>query len=46
MSFINPRNRDLNLPQFEQLLSRILKRWPDVEFMTSDKLGDLITKNG
>ncbi len=46
IGFINPINRDLNLPQFEQLLSEILKKWPDVEFMTSDKLGDLITENG
>jgi hypothetical protein len=24
------------------LLKRIIKTWPDVEFMTSDQLGDLI----
>lgn len=46
IGFINPKNRDLNLPLLEQLLSEILKKWPDVEFMTSDQLGDLIAKNG
>ena len=46
IGFINPKNRDLNLPQFEQLLYEILKKWPDVEFMTSDQLGDLIAENG
>ncbi len=46
IGFINPKNRDLNLPLLEQILTEILKKWPDVEFMTSDQLGDLIAKNG
>lgn len=35
-------NRERNLSQFRRMLQEILKKWPEVEFMTSDKLGDLI----
>ena len=37
-------NRDTGLIQLKTLLDRILSRWPDVEFMTSDKLGECMTK--
>lgn len=46
IGFINKANRDKNLPLLKELLSEIVKRWPDVEFMTSDQLGNLIAKNG
>jgi hypothetical protein len=39
---IESSNRDRNLPLLNDLLSRIQKRWPDTEFMSVDKLGDLI----
>ncbi len=39
---IHPLNTDTNLPQFKKLLSEIVKRWPDVEFITSEQLGDII----
>ncbi len=42
---INSENRKKNLKDFSILLTEILKRWPDVEFMTTDKLGDLIKSN-
>jgi hypothetical protein len=35
-------NRDKGLHQLILLLKSILKRWPDVEFFTSDQLGDLL----
>lgn len=35
-------NRIRNLELLKQLLSEIVKRWPDVEFMSTDELGDLI----
>jgi len=35
-------NRDRNLILLHLLLQNILKNWPDVEFMSSDKLGELI----
>jgi len=37
-------NRDKGLEQLKQLLQTIVKRWPDVEFMTSSELGALIDK--
>lgn len=37
------RNRTNNLPVFSQLLQAMLKSWPDIEFMSSDQLGDLIS---
>lgn len=39
---INEQNRTENLKQFDLLLSEILKRWPDVEFLTSVQLVELI----
>ena len=38
-------NRDSNLILMELLIKKILTHWPDVEFMTSDQLGDLIKTN-
>jgi hypothetical protein len=35
-------NTDRNLPMLKTLLGKILEKWPDVEFMTSDMLGDLM----
>ena len=42
---IDPSNTDRNLPTFKELLKEIVKNWPDVEFVTSDQLGDIITGN-
>lgn len=39
---INVDNRDRNLKSLARLLGQIIKRWPDVEFMSSDQLGNLI----
>lgn len=39
---LDTQNRDHGLTQLRELLSQILKKWPDVEFMTSVELGDLI----
>lgn len=43
VGFLDPANRDTTLKMLEQILSRALKRWPDIEFMSSDQLGGLIT---
>lgn len=40
---INENNRDNGLKQLSTLLKRIMYQWPDVEFMSSDQLGDIIT---
>lgn len=43
---IHSENTDRNLPELQRLLKEIVKRWPDVEFVTSDQLGDIIEKSG
>jgi hypothetical protein len=39
---LDESNRNINLRGFENLLKSILKKWPQVEFMTSVELGHLI----
>ena len=43
---IDSKNTDKNLPEFKRLLQEIVKRWPDVEFVTSDQLGEIIENSG
>jgi len=43
IGFLDEKNRINNLKLFDQLLASIIKRWPNVEFMASDELGDLVT---
>ena len=40
---LNEENRRNNLKLLDELLRRILNKWPDVEFMTSDQLGEMIS---
>jgi len=42
VGFLDSGNRDRNLGFLKTVLLEILKRWPDVEFMTSDTLGKII----
>jgi len=42
MGSLVEENRTKNLALFNELLKSILKKWPDVRFMSSDQLGDLI----
>lgn len=42
IGYLHPENRKKGLKALSQLLGEIIKRWPDVEFMTSVELGDLI----
>lgn len=44
IGYLHPENREKSLKQLSELLSRMLKKWPDIEFMTSSELGDLIAK--
>ncbi len=44
IGFIDPVNRETNLKQFKLLLETMLKQWPEIEFITSDQLGDLINQ--
>ena len=41
---LDESNREKNLKLFIDLLGRVVKLWPDVEFMSSDQLGDLIAE--
>lgn len=42
---IDSTNTDRTLPEFKRLLQEIVKRWPDVEFVASDQLGDIISNS-
>jgi hypothetical protein len=39
---IDPENRSRNLETLGQLLKRIVKQWPDVEFISSADLAEII----
>lgn len=41
MGSLNEENRKNNLEALSFLIKKILKKWPDVEFTTTDKLGQL-----
>jgi hypothetical protein len=42
---LDVKNREQGLDKLRELLSAILKRWPDVEFVSTDQLGDLIIES-
>lgn len=42
IGFLHPENRERSLKKLEELLTAMLRRWPEIEFMTSVELGDLI----
>ncbi|PWN07805.1 hypothetical protein [Rhodohalobacter mucosus] len=46
IGYIHPGNREKNLALFRALLKKMLKRWPDIEFMTSRELGTLMSNSG
>ncbi|WP_340106951.1 hypothetical protein [Rhodohalobacter sp. 8-1] len=39
---IDPENREEGLNALRELLNRITERWPEVEFMAANELGDLV----
>ncbi|MBM6499837.1 hypothetical protein [Flavobacterium macrobrachii] len=41
---IDEKNREKGLKSLESLLQEIVKKWPDVEFMSADELGNCIVK--
>jgi hypothetical protein len=43
---IDVSNREFGLEKLDILLKQIIKKWPNVEFMTSMELGRLINENG
>ena len=42
---IDPKNRKIGINALKELLQKIVHKWPDVEFMSSVQLGDLIQIN-
>jgi hypothetical protein len=42
---IDPENRAVGLKKLHQLLNKIVTRWPEVEFISADELGDIISKS-
>jgi len=44
IGFIYKENRDKNINLLQKLLSEITQKWPNIEFVSSDKLGDMISK--
>ncbi len=38
IGYIEPKNRDRGLKDLQLLLTTIIKKWPDVEFITTDEL--------
>ncbi len=42
IGWLEPKNREKGLGLLNELFVRILKQWPDVEFMTTEELGKLI----
>jgi hypothetical protein len=45
VSGLSIENRNHNLELFDELLYRILKKWPDVQFMNTAQLGDYYLNN-
>jgi hypothetical protein len=45
IGYIDEANRDRSLRLLQDLLSKILKRWPDVEFLSSAELGQIINNH-
>jgi len=45
IGFIDRNNRDRTLILLDELIGAILKKWPDVEFMSSDMLGNYIIES-
>lgn len=44
IGFIRPENREKGLFALKQLIKTIIKKWPNVEFMSSNELGNEIEK--
>src|SRR5690625_2908189 len=40
---IDPKNREVGLTALKELLQKIVSRWPEVEFISADQLGEIIS---
>ena len=41
---IDPNNRKKGINALKELLHKMVNKWPEVEFMAANELGDLISK--
>lgn len=41
---IDPKNREIGISALKELLKKIVERWPEVEFLPANNVGDLIDK--
>jgi hypothetical protein len=46
IGYLNEENRNRSLSMLDALVNKLLKRWPDVQFITSDQLGQIMEGNG
>lgn len=44
IGYLNEENRDRSLKLLNKLLNKVVEEWPEIEFMTSDQLGDFISE--
>lgn len=42
IGFLDEKNRNKNLKLLSELINKVQKKWPEVEFLSSDRLGDII----
>jgi hypothetical protein len=42
IGFIEPRNRENGLKQLDKLLRAVVRKWPEVKFITTDQLSDYV----
>ena len=42
IGFLDKNNRDRSLELLTTLIQKVQKKWPEVEFLSSDQLGDMI----
>jgi len=45
MGGIQESNRERSLKKLDELLHEIIRKWPNVEFLTSEELGDIISNS-
>lgn len=45
IGYIDPKNRDNGLRQLEKLLRTVVKKWPNVKFITTDQLSNYVDGN-
>ena len=44
IGYIDPKNRERNLLKLDRLLKDLLTKWPNIEFMSSSSLNNIISK--